>query len=91
MPKLRWKHDRSASAVRTLLQAELGKANRDDTLAWDGDAFSASVGWGTILKLRGHITEQEIVVDQCSGVAAGRVLSSVRASLTNLFPGGETA
>lgn len=89
MPQLRWRHGRTADQARDLMQGKLRAAGYDDKVKWNGCDFSASVGFGSILNLKGRVSDQEVVLDTCSGAIGGTVQDQVRQILEKLFPGGE--
>jgi hypothetical protein len=70
------KHGRgNASDVRKLVQDALDKSGYSDYVEWDGNSFSASVGAGFILDLKGDITESEFIVEKSSGAIGDKVLA----------------
>ena len=90
MAVLRWRHGKSASEARDLMQKELNTAGYSDRVKWSRDEFSASVGpFGAGLSIKGKITDQEAVLDKCGGIFGGQALKQIREILTRLFPGGE--
>ena len=76
MSELIHKHSRgNASEVRKLVQDALEELGYSDYVEWDGNSFSASVGLGFILDLKGDITEHEFIVEKSSGTIGNKVLA----------------
>ncbi|MCX6985667.1 MAG: peptidylprolyl isomerase [Lentisphaerae bacterium] len=76
MAELIHKHGRgNASEVKKLVQDALGKLGYSDYVEWDGNSFSASVGHGFILDLKGDITGHDFIVEKSSGAIGDKVLS----------------
>ena len=76
MSELIHKHGRrDASEVKKLVQDALGKLGYSEYVEWDGNSFSASVGAGFILDLKGDITEHDFIVEKSSGAIGDKVLS----------------
>lgn len=89
MAALVWKHNRTREEARELIQRRLHEAGHDSKVAWKGDSLSASIGWGAILSLSGEVTDDALVLENCTGALSGFVLSKCREGLAHLFPGGE--
>lgn len=89
MAELRWKHGKSASEMTELVKNHLAKSGNGDNVTWKGNLFSASVGLGMALNIKGQITDDEIVIDKCGGVGGSIALGKIRETLQNKFPGGE--
>ena len=86
---LAWKHGETPDDVRRLMRERLQAAGISDKVTWDGNRFTSSVGWGTILNLVGRIEPEAIVLEKCSGAIGGVVLSKCREAFREMFPGGE--
>ncbi len=91
MPGLQWPHGRTKDEVRAILEAEFQARGYADHVEWDGYSFRTSVGpFGSLLKVSGRITDDAVIVDTLSGLAAGRVESETRALCEQMFPRGGT-
>jgi hypothetical protein len=86
---LKWKHEKSISEAKLLMQQKLQQRGYGNKVKWNGDSFSASVAFGAVLRIEGKITDQELVLDQCSGAVSGTVLNEIRNILQQLFPEGQ--
>jgi hypothetical protein len=86
---LRWRHGVSSAEARRIMEEQLSEAGYADQVQWDGDEFSASVGFGTVLKVKGQVTDEEIVLEKCSGALGSTVLAKIREIVGRVFPGGE--
>ncbi|MFA6294669.1 MAG: hypothetical protein WC637_22950 [Victivallales bacterium] len=76
MAELIQKHGRgNALEVRKLVQDALDELGYSDYVEWDGNSFSASVGHGFILDLKGDITDNDFIVEKSSGAVGDKVLS----------------
>jgi hypothetical protein len=85
MAELIHKHGRKdASEVKKLVQDALDKLGYSDHVEWDGNSFSASVGHGFILDLKGDITEHDFIVEKSSGAIGDKVLSECSRIAQNL-------
>ena len=89
MAELRWRHGKSASEMSDLVKQHLAKSDQLDKVKWDGDAFSASVGLGLALSVKGRITDDEIIIDKCGGIGGAIALAKIRETLQKAFPSGE--
>lgn len=76
MAELIHKHGKGdASEVRRLVQEALDGLGYSDYVEWDGNSFSACVGHGFILDLKGDITDNDFIVEKSSGAIGDKVLS----------------
>jgi hypothetical protein len=79
MAELTHKHGRkNASDVRKLVEKSLDDLGYSDYVEWDGNSFSASAGLGMMLDLEGRITDEEFIVEKCTGALGDKVLSECR-------------
>ncbi len=90
MKALHWKHDKSLPEINSFVRQYLASSGYLDRVRWEGNSFSASVGMGIALNLKGEFTADEIVIERCSGAAGPIVLSKIREALQKAFPNGET-
>jgi hypothetical protein len=86
MEALRWQHGQTADAVRSTIEEQLIRAGYPDKLKWQGNAFSAAVGFGTVLKVQGQITDRDIVIERCDGFLGNIALKKIQDTLPTLFP-----
>ena len=85
MAELTHKHGRGdASEVRKLVQEALDGLGYSDYVEWEGDSFSANVGHGFILDLKGNITDQDFIVEKSSGAIGDKVLSECKRIVQDL-------
>ena len=91
MEVLRWKHGKSASEMTDLVKQHLADSGNLDQVKWNGNSFSASVGLGLALSIKGRITDDEIVIEKCGGVGGAIALGKLRETLQKSFPDGEVA
>lgn len=91
MSVLVWKHGTTAALARKTIQNELESLGHGSHVNWNGDEFSSSIGWGTILSLAGRVTDQTVVLEKCSGAIGGVVQAKLREFFERDFPGGEHA
>lgn len=83
-----WNHGSTPNNVRRLMVDRLLAAGISDKVAWNGDQFKSSIGWGTILNLVGRIEPDVIVLEKCSGAIGGVVLAKCREAFQEMFPAG---
>ena len=85
-PVLTWKHNKqSKTDAIVALTNGLHDAGYADKVRIIGDTFSHN-GFG--LRLSGRVTDTEVVIDRCSGIAGGEVLGGIKDALGKMFPGG---
>jgi hypothetical protein len=89
MPILTWKHGHTRDQVRNLLIGRIATAGVTESVTWRGDTFLSSIGWGAILNLEGHITDDTITLEKASGVLGSTVLAKSKQAFQELFPGGD--
>lgn len=89
MAVLVWKHETTRQDARKRIEDRLKSAHVSDKVAWNGDTFSSSVGWGTILNLVGEVTDDAVVLQKSSGAMGGVILAKSREGFKQLFPEGE--
>lgn len=77
MAILRHKHGKTASETKEKIKAALKEKGYADNIEWNGFDFSSSIGFGMILSLSGKITEEEIIIDNCSGAISEIVLDEI--------------
>lgn len=89
MSVLAWQHGTTAAAATDTIRVELESLGHGSQVNWNGNEFSSSIGWGTILSLTGKVTGEAIVLDKCGGAIGGIVLAKLRECFERAFPGGE--
>jgi len=89
MAVLRWKHGKTASEARSILERKLEELGYSENVKWNMNVFSAKVGFGAALNIKGIITDAEAVLENCGGAGGGKALKTIREILAEQFPGGE--
>lgn len=90
MPLLTWKHGTTRAEAKDAIVEELRKLGFEKNASWKDNEFTASVGWGqVVLGMSGNVTDDEIILNKCSGALGSTVLSKCREMLERAFPGGE--
>jgi hypothetical protein len=80
------KHGTTATNARDAIQAEIRQMGYESYVTWQGNEATASAGMGLLLKVRGHITEESVIIDKCRGGIGDLVLGKCREMLERLFP-----
>jgi hypothetical protein len=80
------RHGTTATNARDVIQAEIRQMGYDSYVIWQGNEATASAGMGLLLNLRGHITEESVIIDKCGGGIGNLVLGKCREMLERLFP-----
>jgi hypothetical protein len=80
------KHGTTATNARNDIQAKIRELGYDSWVIWQGYEATASVGMGLLLDLRGHITDESVIIDKCGGGIGGLVLGKCREIFEQLFP-----
>jgi len=88
MAVLVWKHETTRQDARKRIEDRLKSAHVSEKVSWNGDIFSSSVGWGTILNLVGEVTDDAVVLRKSSGAMGGVILAKSREGFQQLFPEG---
>jgi hypothetical protein len=91
MPVVTWKHRTTKEAAKSAVQAELIRLGHGNDVVWKDFELTARVGFGAILNVRGMITNQEVVIEKCTGAMGGALLRECNDLLEKLFPGGNTS
>ncbi len=90
MAVLIWKHGKSKTDALAAIQAELEEHGYSDSVKWEGAKAKASFGpLGSIIRVKGEVTDDVVRLEKCSGLARKVVLKGCRKMLKRLFPGGE--
>ena len=88
MGVLVWKHGKSKDFAIAAVKAAIKESGFDDSVTWaDGKAETQYGPFGSIVHVKGEVTEDLIVIEKCSGLVGGKVLNSCREMLERLFPG----
>jgi hypothetical protein len=92
MAVLTWKHGTSKAEAVAAIRAALAESGHGGSVEWDGARAEARSGpFGSVVRARGEVTDEAVVVERCGGLAGGAVLGRCREWLARLFPGGEQA
>jgi hypothetical protein len=86
MSVLERKHGTTAIDARNAIQAKIRELGYDSWVNWQGNEATASAGMGLLLDLRGHITDESVVIDKCRGGIGGLVLGKCQEIFEQLFP-----
>jgi len=79
---LRHSHNRSnAAEAKKIVRKMLSDKGCSAHVKWDGNSFSSTVGYGFALKVKGEITDKELIINHASGVMGGVVVDKCRAML----------
>jgi hypothetical protein len=89
MPVLTWKTGKSAAEAKDMIHAQLEKTGYGDQVTWNGNNFTAQVGFGFMLDIAGSVKDQEVVLEKCAGMTADMALGKLKKMFEYLFPGGE--
>ena len=79
-------HGTTATNARNAIQAKIRELGYDSWVTWQGNEATASAGMGLLLNLRGHITDEAVIIDKCGGGIGGRVLDKCQEIFEQLFP-----
>jgi hypothetical protein len=74
MSVLAWKHGTTATNARNAIQAKIRELGYGSWVIWQANEATASAGMGLLLNLRGHVTDESVIIDKCRGGIGGRVL-----------------
>jgi hypothetical protein len=86
MSVLERKHGTTAENARNAIQAKIRELGYDSWVTWQGNEATASAGMGLLLDLRGHITDESVIIDKCGGGIGGLVLGKCREIFEQVFP-----
>ena len=78
MPIYKHAHGKTSEEAKKKVKEFLESEEYDEHVSWDGDEFSADVGFGMVLSMKGKITDMEIVIDDCSGIAGNKILDKCK-------------
>lgn len=87
-PVLIWRHGTTRAEAKAIIQRKLEQLGYAKRLSWNGDSFSASVGFGAVLRLTGEVTDTDILVHNIGGAASAPALAKIQEVLNEPFPGG---
>ena len=79
-------HGTTATNARNAIQAKIRELGYESWVIWQDNEATASAGMGLLLNLRGHITDEAVIIDKCGGGIGGRVLGKCREIFEQLFP-----
>lgn len=90
MAVLTWRHSKSKDEAVASVKAALQESGYDSSVKWSDTSAEVRYGpFASILHAKGIVTDDAVVIEKCSGLAHGPVLSRCRVLLERLFPGGE--
>jgi hypothetical protein len=85
-----WKHGTTKALAAEAIRNALREAGRGGSVTWSGDRATSRYGpFGSVVNAAGEVTDGEVVLEKCGGLAGGAVLRACREMLERLFPGGE--
>jgi hypothetical protein len=87
-PALTWKHGKTHADAKAIIQTRLAQLGYAKKVAWSDDSFSVSVGFGAVLKLKGEVDAEDVIVHSIGGAASTLALAKLREVLCETFPGG---
>jgi len=89
---LKWKHGRSKDEAVAAIKAALEKSGHEGSVKWSGASAEARYGpLASVVHAKAEVTDEEVILHKCGGLAGGAVLSRCRDLLARLFPGGGPA
>ena len=92
MAVLVWKHGTTKRKALAALKAALAKSGYAEAVTWDGSRAEARSGpLAAVLKARGKVTDEAVVLNKCGGLAGKVVRRRCRKVLARLFPDGAEA
>ena len=86
MSVLVMKHGTTATDARNAIQAKIRELGYDSWVIWQDNEATASAGMGLLLDMRGHITDESVIIDKCGGGIGRRVLDRCQEIFEQLFP-----
>jgi hypothetical protein len=86
MSVLEKKHGTTATDARNAIQAKIRELGYESWVTWQGNEATASAGKGLLLNMRGHITDESVIIDKCGGGIGALVLGKCRKIFEQLFP-----
>jgi hypothetical protein len=90
MAVLTWMHGKSKAEAVAAIQAALKESGYDGSVTWTGARAEARYGpLASVVHVKGEVTDDAVIIDECGGLAGGPVLTRCRELLGQLFPGGE--
>jgi hypothetical protein len=90
MAVLTWKHGRSKDDAIAAIKASLKESGHDRSVKWSGPSAEARYGpFASVVHVKGRVTDDAVVIEKCSGLASGPVLTRCRELLAQLFPSGD--
>jgi hypothetical protein len=89
---LTWRHGRSKADAVAAIKAALRDAGHDDSVSWSDTAAEARYGpFASVVHVRGEVTDEAVVIEECGGLLGGTVLERLREMLARLFPAGSVS
>ena len=83
-------HGTTATNARDTIQEKIRELGYDSWVIWQGNEATASAGMGLLLDLRGHITDESVIIDKCGGGIGGVVLGKCQEIFEQLFPSAKS-
>jgi hypothetical protein len=87
---LTWKHGRSKDDALAAIKAALTETGHEGSVTWSGTSAEARYGpFASVVHVKGVVTDDEVLIEKCGGLAGRPVLTRCRELLARLFPDGE--
>jgi len=89
MAELQWRTGKTQAEALDMMKKQLEKSGYGDSVTWDDNKFTASIGMGFMLDVAGTVTEESVTIEKCGGASGGMVMGKLKQMFEYLFPGGE--
>lgn len=90
MSSLRCRHGTTTEQAIRIIKSVIKKHGYSNHVKWDGHNASVSIGFGTLLHIKGRVTDMEVIME-CGGVFSNVALNRCREMVGGIFPGGKVA
>ncbi len=92
MAFLTWKHGITRDEAVAAIKSAIERSGYGSHAQWTGSTVQASYGpLGSIVHAVAEVTDEAVILKECSGIGSGSVVSQARSMLSTLFPGGREA